>query len=464
MNLDGTLDLILDDAPFDGSGNFAVNLLPGNGDGTFSAGHAVYSNYLVSQIIAGEFSQDGKPDLILFSEGEQTSTNPYDTAGILLLPGAADGTFGVGNEIGTGNFFLNGALTDVNNDGIPGLIAYLFQTIGQPNTYYGLSTTLGTGNGEFTPPINSLIQLNSVLPLAGNFLADNATDFIVSTPYGTGLFLGQGGTTMSLSASAASIPLGQAETVTATLSPTLSGRPTPTGSVNFYDGATPLGSVPLSGATAAYSSSSLTTGTHSITATYAGNGNFNPNSTLATSLTVTTVAPAFTLAAAPGSVTVPIGQQGVATLTLTSNVTFNGSVSLACSGLPANTSCIVNPSQVTLAGSSMLQASLIIGTTTNAATRPANKPGSMLPLFEYGGGLSVAGLLCCCLRRRRLQRMAATMIVLILGFSASAGLSGCGSSSSAKAAQKGTYTVTVTATPSVSTISAQTATVSVTLQ
>ena len=68
INKDGNLDLILNDEPFEGSGSFAVNLLPGNGDGTFSTGTSVFSNYLVSQVIAGDYNQDGKPDLILLSE------------------------------------------------------------------------------------------------------------------------------------------------------------------------------------------------------------------------------------------------------------------------------------------------------------------------------------------------------------------------------------------------------------
>ena len=462
MNKDGNLDLILDDAPFNVSGSFAVDLLPGNGDGTFSAGYTVYSNFLVSQVIAGDFNQDGKPDLILFSEGEQTVTNPYDTAGIMLLPGNGDATFGEANTIGTGNFFLNGTLADVNNDGILDLVAALYQTVGQPNTYYGLSTMLGTGNGGFTAPINTLIQLNATLPLTGNFLADNATDLIVSTPYGTGLFLGQGGTTISLSLFASSISFGQAETLTATLAPSLSGQPAPTGSVSFYDGTTLLGTSAISSGTAVFASSALAVGSHSITAVYAGDINFNPNSTAAASLTVSTLAPAFTLAATPGSINVSVGQQAVATLTLASNATFSGTVNLACSGLPANASCAVNPASVTLSGASSLNATLIIGTTVSKASIAANSRGPLLPLSGLGG-LSLAGLLCC-FGRRRLPRVVGLVIGVFLLIAAVQGLSGCGSSSPVKTAPKGTYTVIVTATPATSSVAAQTATVSVTLQ
>jgi hypothetical protein len=458
MNGDGNLDLILDDSPFDGSGSFAVNLLSGNGDGTFSPGTTVYPNFLVSQVSAGDYNQDGKPDLILFTEGEATDTNALDTAGIVLLPGKGDGTFGSSEEIATGNFFLSGALTDVNNDGIPDLVAALYHTPGQPNTYYGLSTILGTGNGGFAAPVNALESLDSILPFPGNFLADNATDFVVSTDYGPALFLGQGGTTFSIAASATSIPFGQAETVTATLSPTLSGRPAPTGSVSFYDGATLLGSVSISSAAAVYTASALAVGSHSITAVYSGDSNFNTNTSAATNLTVSALAPAFDLTATPGNVNVTIGQQSVATLTLASNATFSGSISLACSGLPANASCAINPGQVTLSGASSAQATVIIGTTNSAA----NGESPLSPFFKFTGGISLAGLFCCFTRRFR--RGALWMLATLLLVFTMTGLSGCGGGSSVKSAAKGSYTVTITATPSGSTAASQTATVAVTLQ
>jgi hypothetical protein len=48
--------------------------------------------------------------------------------------------------------------------------------------------------------------------------------------------------------------------------------------VTFYDGATPLASVPLTGGTAAYTTSSLSVKTHTIKASYHGNGTLKPSS------------------------------------------------------------------------------------------------------------------------------------------------------------------------------------------
>ena len=114
-------------------------------------------------------------------------------------------------------------------------------SVGQPNTYYGLSTLLGEGNGAFSSPMNTLESLASQTVLPGNFYNDSAADFIVQTGYGPALYLGQGGTSLSLGNSGSSVSFGSEETFTATLAASMPGRPTPTGAVSFYDGATLLG-------------------------------------------------------------------------------------------------------------------------------------------------------------------------------------------------------------------------------
>ena len=76
-------------------------------------------------------------------------------------------------------------------------------------------------------------------------------------------------TTTMLTASAnPSIPK---ETVTYTATVAATSGATPTGTVTFYSSATELATVPLSAGTASTSISTLTTGHHTITATYSGN-------------------------------------------------------------------------------------------------------------------------------------------------------------------------------------------------
>jgi len=458
MNGDGVPDLLLDDAPFQAGGTFAVDLLPGNGDGTFGSGASVNSNYLVSQVIAGDYNGDGKPDLILFTEGEQTDQDYDTTAGILLMPGNGDGSFGATEEIGTGNFFLNGALVDVNGDGIPDLVAALYNTIGQPDTYYGLSTMLGKGGGSFANPVNVLESLDSELPFAGNFYSDNAPDFIVSTAYGTALYLGQGGDSIALAGSGSSIAFGAAETLTATVAQSMPSRPTPTGTVSFYDGTTLLGSAALSSGIATFDTSALAVGTHSITAVYSGSSSFNPVTSSAVGITVTSVTPAFTLAASPTSMNLTQGQTGTATLMLSANSTFSGSVSLACSGAPTDASCAVNPTSVTLTPGGQVSATLVLATTTarSAVSEPAT------PWSKSSGVLACAAMLWLFSGRRSRKKLLLVLSLAVLTLSGFA-LSGCGGSS-IPTAQKGSYTLTVTATPSGGSGSAQTATLTVAIQ
>jgi hypothetical protein len=69
--------------------------------------------------------------------------------------------------------------------------------------------------------------------------------------------------------------LGQSVTFTATVAISGGGGVTPDGTVTFYDGATVLQTVPLTGATAAYSTTALTAGMHSITAEYSGDASID---------------------------------------------------------------------------------------------------------------------------------------------------------------------------------------------
>jgi hypothetical protein len=79
-------------------------------------------------------------------------------------------------------------------------------------------------------------------------------------------------TTTVLTATPNPASLGSAVTLQATVTSTVSG--TPTGSVAFVDGTSNLGTVPLSGNTASFVTSSLPVGMHSIQAAYAGDSNF----------------------------------------------------------------------------------------------------------------------------------------------------------------------------------------------
>jgi uncharacterized repeat protein (TIGR01451 family) len=72
--------------------------------------------------------------------------------------------------------------------------------------------------------------------------------------------------------------VGQPVTFTATVSTVAPGAGTPSGTVQFLDNGTPVGApVALSGGVATMNTSALTVGSHTITAVYSGDGNFQPS-------------------------------------------------------------------------------------------------------------------------------------------------------------------------------------------
>ena len=458
MNLDGNLDLILDDVPPVNVGGYQVTLQAGNGDGTFGAASTVLSNYVVSDVNVADLNQDGKPDLLL--SAEEVSGSDVSTGGLVLISGNGDGTFGNRTILAGGNFFLQTQIADMNGDSIPDILATLYTTDGQPNTYYGFSTLLGLGSGAFSAPVNQLEALGGVMPMVGDFYDDNAPDVVTETFYGVGLFLGQGGTTLTLGTSVSSLAFGSEETLTATVAPAMAGRPTPTGTISFYDGTTLLGTSSLSGGSATFSTASLATGAHSLTAIYSGDSNFNLSTSAASTVTVTTLTPAFSLSGTPSTLTLIDGANGLVSLTLAANATYSGTVNLTCSGAPANASCGFNANSVTLTAGNTATATLVVGTTgTQAAhTSPALSQRAA-PLVSFAALIAV---FCCGRRRLRLPGILSAALLAIIAL----GVTGCGGSSVTKvpAVGKTSFTVTVNATPTGSAAVAQSVTVNVTVQ
>jgi hypothetical protein len=110
-------------------------------------------------------------------------------------------------------------------------------------------------------------------------------------------------TTTSLSSSLSSASFGQSVTFTSKVAPVAPGTGTPTGSVSFFSGTTPLGTTALAVVSgndqATLTVSNLAVGTDSITATYSGDANY---ATSTKTVPVTVTAAATTLGASPATV------------------------------------------------------------------------------------------------------------------------------------------------------------------
>ncbi|HQR66975.1 MAG TPA: Ig-like domain repeat protein, partial [Thermoanaerobaculia bacterium] len=109
-------------------------------------------------------------------------------------------------------------------------------------------------------------------------------------------------TTITLVPSPASPAFAQPLTLTATVTTTSTapGLPALTGSVDFFDGDTKVGSAPVSGGTASFTTSALSTGPHSFTAAYSGDVNYT--GTLTTGPVTVTVTKAASTTALSSSV------------------------------------------------------------------------------------------------------------------------------------------------------------------
>jgi hypothetical protein len=158
--------------------------------------------------------------------------------------------------------------------------AYFHRVVAGNNSVPGV-TGFAASTSTATPVYNQATGLGSV---DANVLVNQWTAVLATS-------------TTALSANPTSGSFGQSVTFTATVSGS-----SPSGTVQFLDGATNLGAaVALSGGVATLSSSELATGSHSITAAYGGDGVNSASVSGALNYSVTPVVSAVSLAASTAS-------------------------------------------------------------------------------------------------------------------------------------------------------------------
>jgi subtilase family serine protease len=185
--------------------------------------------------------------------------------------------------------------------------------------------------------------------------------------------------------------------VTFTATVTTTGSTPLTGTVTIYDGTTALASGTLSGGATAFalSTSSLTAGTHSITAVYGGDS-ANAGSTSPV-LSQVIVAPTFAITTPSTPATPHSGQTTTSTFKVTPTGTTTVPITFACNGLPdATVTCSAPP---IAAGATGVQTVTLTITTTgpNSGTagssqRRADNRSPWLPLTLPLAGIVMVGL------------------------------------------------------------------------
>jgi hypothetical protein len=228
-------------------------------------------------------------------------------------------------------------------------------------TFKDGATVLGTGAvnaaGQATFSISSLpVNAHSITAEYGG-----DTNFNGSTSSTLSQTVSKASTSTSVSSSLNPSIHGQAITFTATVSVIAPGAGTPTGTVEFFDGATSLGTGVLAGTSATLTTSVLSASAspHSVTAKYLGDGNFNDSTSSALSQvvnkadTTTSVTASVNPTVFGQSVTftahVSVVAPGVGTPT--GNVEFfDGPTSLGTGSLAGNTATL-STSALTVTGS-----------------------------------------------------------------------------------------------------------------
>ncbi len=233
---------------------------------------------------------------------------------------------------------------------------------------------------------------------------------------------------------------GQAVTLTAMVASTTS---TPTGSVPFMDGTVVLATVVLDASQhASYTTSSLMSGTHTLTAVYTGNLLLAESTSAALAQVIDAIPSDFTLGLNTTTLTLKASQQGTVNALLTSLSGSDDAIDLSCAGLPLAASCTFANSPVAL-------------TQGQAVTVPVRvaKNGSVEAASVLSGerlGWGVSRVLATSLPRLillgfgRKKRSSIRLLTLMVTAGVMSGLSGCSGKSPAHTSP-GMYMITVTA-------------------
>jgi hypothetical protein len=260
VNGDGKLDLVVaNSCASSDCTNGSVGVLLGNGDGTFQAAVPYSSGGLYTDaVVLGDVNRDGKLDLVVASEYAISSVT---TGSVGVLLGNGDGTFQAAVITSTPTplgDIRSLALADFDGDG------KLDLAVGAGNVLL-----LGKGDGTFQTSI--VLGAGGPGIAAGDFNLDGKPDLAVG---GVTVLLNISvfPTTTTITSSSNPSVFGQSVTFSATVAPKASG--TPTGTVTFRSGSKILGTSPLNGGTAKFSTAALGVGRHCITADYSGDTNF----------------------------------------------------------------------------------------------------------------------------------------------------------------------------------------------
>jgi hypothetical protein len=160
---DGKLDLVT-------AGGSMVNLLRGNGDGTFQLAVQIKTpdpQGGADALAEGDFNHDGHLDLVVAN---------YYTNTITVLLGNGNGTFQPGIDYAVGQVPTSIVVGDFNHDGNLDLAVANYDS-------NSVSVLLGNGDGTFKPAVNYAVNGFDGRIAAGDFSGNGNLDLVTANEY-----------------------------------------------------------------------------------------------------------------------------------------------------------------------------------------------------------------------------------------------------------------------------------------
>jgi len=287
VNGDGKLDVVAANSCSGGTSCFNLGVLLGNGDGSLQPVQQYSGGWPgggTSTSVMADLNGDGILDSVSVS---------ISGSSVYVQLGNADGTFQPAVVYSSGGGDTTAvAVADVNGDGYPDILAVNqcadLATCGNVGATGSVGVLLGNGDGTFQPTVsfgtggvgsNSITVADVNLDGKPDLLVPNDCNDQGTCPAGGGT-LGvlinatpYTATATALVSSSNPSVVGHAVTFTATVKP-YSGSAPDGEMITFKNGATTLGTAPLSGGSASLTVASLPMGTFAITASYAFDGTY----------------------------------------------------------------------------------------------------------------------------------------------------------------------------------------------
>jgi Bacterial Ig-like domain (group 3)/FG-GAP-like repeat len=265
FNNDGKLDLVVSQDEAN-----PLQVLLGNGDGTFQLGHQLAAQNLPQVLVAADLDGDGKTDIAV-------CLGFFNLVQIFF--GNGDGTFQPAVNVQLQRGYTQMAIADMNGDGKPDLVlsdGSLLTVIRNAG-----NRTFGAEEHYLAGAIASFV----VKDVNGNGLPDiivangNTGSYAPTT---VTVLINQGAANTiagQLQIAPEPTPYGSPFTISLSMTPQGASSATPSGSVSISIDGSPAGSIPVNGLNLTYTDAdnpALPVGVHTIVAAYSGDKNYSP--------------------------------------------------------------------------------------------------------------------------------------------------------------------------------------------